>query len=189
MFKSVLLKHTLPFLFWFISFTGVALVTDYLLHLLRLAWIGRYLGIAGTAVLAISFVYSLRKRKIIHTGSPKKYLEMHEYLAWAGSVMLLVHSGIHFNAIIPWMATSTLIIVVAFGIIGKLVLKDASLTLAGRKKELATTGLSRIEIEKKVFFDSIMVDTMKKWRKIHLPVAFVFLVLSLIHIVTILLFT
>ncbi|MBL0146164.1 MAG: hypothetical protein IPP48_10655 [Chitinophagaceae bacterium] len=189
MFKSVFIKHTLPFLFWFLSFVGVALLSDYLLHLLNLVWVGRYLGLTGTVLLIISFVYSLRKRKIITSGTPKKLLALHEYLAWIGSVLLLIHSGIHFNAITPWLATFTLIIVVAFGIVGKLVLKDATVTLNDRKKELALEGLSKEAIDKKLFFDSIMVDTMKKWRKIHLPIAFVFLCFSLIHIISILIFT
>jgi len=43
MFKSVFIKHTLPFLFWFISFVGVALLFDFGLHILKLVWVGRYL--------------------------------------------------------------------------------------------------------------------------------------------------
>jgi hypothetical protein len=188
MFKSVLTKHALPFLLWYLSFIGVAVLLDLFLHQLKLVWIGRYLGYTGTFTLAISFIYSLRKRKIINTGSPKKLLELHEYLAWSGSVLLLVHAGIHFNAILPWLATLTMAIAVAFGLIGKYVLKEAIATLNARKKEFTEKGLDKDEIDKKLFLDSIMVENMKKWRKIHLPIAFVFMCLALVHIITIFMF-
>lgn len=147
MFKSVFIKHTLPFLFWFISFVGVALLFDFGLHILKLVWVRRYLWITGTFILLFSFIYSLRKRKIVQSGTHKKLLLLHEYLAWFGSVLLLVHSGIHFNAVILWLATFTML-VVAFGIIGKYVLKDTAATLNQRAKDLAVEGLDKIEIEK-----------------------------------------
>jgi hypothetical protein len=134
MFKSVLFKNIIPFIFWYFSFIGLAIIVDLLLHLLDLKWIGRSLGYIGTIVLILSFVYSLRKRKIIEYATPKTFLEIHEYLAWIGSVLLVIHAGTHFNAIIPWLATLTLIIVVAFGIIGKFVLKEANSTLSDLKK-------------------------------------------------------
>ena len=188
MFRSVLVKHTLPFLFWFLSFVGIALLFDYLLHLLKLVWVGRYLGPGGTAVLLLSFIYSLRKRKIITSGSPKTLLEFHEYLAWLGSVLLLIHAGIHFNSILPWLATIAMLVAVAFGLIGKYVLKDATAALNQRVAELELHGLSKSEIQRKLFFESIIVENMRQWRRIHLPIAFAFMCFSLLHILTIILF-
>lgn len=188
MFKTVLVKHTLPFLFWFITFISFALLFDYLLHYYNLVWVGRYLGIIGTLLLIFSFVYSLRKRKIITTGEPIKLLKLHEFMAWTGSILLLVHAGIHFNSIIPWLATLAMILAVAFGIIGKYILKDARKTLNLQKRVLESKGLVLQKIHKKLFFDSLMVENMQKWRKIHLTIAFAFLSLSILHIVTILFF-
>ena len=153
-----------------------------------LIWIGRYLGFIGTFILLLSFIYSLRKRKIITSGSPKTLLEFHEYLAWFGSVLLLVHAGVHFNAILPWLAIIAMLVAVAFGLIGKYVLKDATATLVSRNVELELKGLNKTEIQKKLFFESIIVENMRKWRKIHLPIAFVFMCLSLLHILTIIFF-
>ena len=103
----------------------ITIVIDYSLHYFHLDFIGRQLGLIGTLIILISFAYSLTKRKIIHFGPPKILLKLHEYLAWIGSVLLLVHSGIHFNAILPWLATVMLLINVASGLVGKYLLKNA----------------------------------------------------------------
>ena len=60
----------------------------------------------------------------------------HEYLAWAGSVLILVHAGIHFNARLPWLATYMLLITVASGLVGKYLLRAASRSLEEQQLEL-----------------------------------------------------
>jgi hypothetical protein len=154
-----------------------------------LIFVGRYLGFAGTIVIVFSFVYSLRKRKIIDSGSPKQLLLLHEYLAWIGSIMLLVHAGIHFNAIIPWLAILMLLIAVASGLVGKFLLKRATESLKEKRQSLINTGITTKEADKKLFFDSITVDMMKKWRVVHLPITLLLALLALMHILTIIIFS
>lgn len=166
----------------------LAIVIDYFLHRLELISIGYYLSYIGTALIIISFIYSLRKRKIIESGSPKKLLMLHEYLAWIGSIFILVHAGIHFNALLPWLAVLMMLITVASGLVGKFILKKASESLKDKRKMLTDSGLSNEDAEKKLFFDSITLDLLKKWRVIHLPITFLFGLLSLLHIITIIMF-
>lgn len=166
----------------------IAIAIDYFLHRLELISIGYYLSYIGTAFIIISFIYSLRKRKLIESGSPKKLLILHEYLAWTGSIFILVHAGIHFNALLPWLAVLMMLIAVASGLVGKFLLKKASESLRDKRKLLTDSGLSKEDAEKKLFFDSITLDLMKKWRVIHLPITFLFGLLSLIHIITIIMF-
>lgn len=187
--KSLFAQYVLPFLQWYALMILLAVLIDYVLHYFGLVYIGRYLGLTGTIVVLSSFVYSLRKRKIIHSGSPKKLLELHEYLAWSGSVMLLVHAGVHFNALLPWLAIVMLLIVVASGLIGKFLLKKANDSLKVRKQELTLSGMTSEEVEKKLHFDSLTVDAMKKWRVVHMPIAMFLAILSLLHIISILIFT
>ena len=187
--KPLFVKYVLPFFQWYGLMILLAILVDYALHKLDMIYIGRRLGIIGTTVILFSFIYSLRKRKIIQSGSPKKLLALHEYLAWSGSVMLLVHAGIHFNALIPWLAIFMLLIVVASGLIGKFLLKKANESLKERKQSLIIEGLNPDQIEKKLHFDSLTVDTMKKWRQVHMPIAMVLAALSLLHIISILIFT
>ena len=83
-------------------------------------WVGRYLGIPGTILILGSLVYSLRKRKYIRSGNPKTLLTLHEIGTWLGSAMVLIHAGIHFNAILPWLATIAMGVNVISGLVGKL---------------------------------------------------------------------
>lgn len=185
----IFIKQVLPFLFLYSLMIFITIIIDFILHYYHLVFIGRYLGLIGTCIILISFAYSLRKRKIIQSGSPKELLKLHEYLAWVGSVLILVHAGIHFNAWLPWLAIFMLLINVASGLVGKFLLKNASLSLSSSRQELIVSGMSLEEADKKLFFDTITVDAMKKWRVVHLPIAFTLGILSLMHILTILVFS
>src|SRR5690242_13801003 len=120
----------------------IAIVIDYFLHRTHLVYVGRSLGYVGTFTIIISFIYSLRKRKIIEQGSPKQLLLLHEYLAWIGSVLLLVHAGIHFNALLPWLAVFMMLIAVASGLVGKFLLKKANENLKEKRQILIKEGIS-----------------------------------------------
>jgi len=182
-------KQVLPFLFLYSLMILITIVIDFILHYHHLAYIGRYLGILGTCVILFSLVYSLRKRNIIQCGSPHNFLQLHEYLAWIGSVLILVHAGIHFNALLPWLAILILLINVASGLVGKFLLKNANVSLSASRQELMASGMTLEEADKNLFFDTIMVDAMRKWRVVHLPIAFTLGILTLLHIITILIFS
>lgn len=189
MSKSIFSRYAVPFFQWYAVMILLTIIIDYFLHRYKFTLAGRYLGYTGTALILISFIYSLRKRKIIKSGSPKKLLSLHEYLAWAGSVMVLVHAGIHFNALLPWLAVFMLLVVVASGLVGKFLLQKSNETLKEKREILISSGLSLQEADNKLFFDSVTVDLMKKWRSIHMPVTIILFVLVLIHVVTIVMFT
>ncbi len=116
--RSVTVKYVLPFLQWFGLMITIAIFVDYILHMLNLLNVGYWLSYPGTLLIILSFIYSLRKRKIIEAGSPKKLLSLHEYLAWAGSILILVHAGIHFNAILPWLGIIMMLVTVSSGLTG-----------------------------------------------------------------------
>lgn len=189
MAQSVIGKYVLPFLQWFALMIFVAIVVDYFFHLYGVTAVGRYLGYVGTATILGSFVYSLRKRRYVNYGSPKKMLQLHEYLAWAGSVMILVHAGIHFNAVLPWLAVLMLLVAVASGLVGKFLLKGATQTHRERLQALVSKGMSKEEASKKLFYDAITVDAMKKWRAVHLPITILVGLLALLHIVSVFVFS
>lgn len=179
----------MPFLQWFSLMILIALIVDYFFHRFQMVTVGRYLGPIGTFVIIISFIYSLRKRKIIKYGSPKKLLLAHEYMAWGGSILILIHAGIHFNALLPWLAILMLIIAVASGLVGKFLLKKSNDTFKEKLQALVSTGMPKEEAEKKLFFDAITVDLMKKWRVAHLPITLLLGILSLMHIISIIMFS
>ena len=185
---SLFYKDIQPFVLSFVWLLALTSAIDYLLHQTGLIWIEQYAGILGTFLILISFAYSLRKKKIIKFGKPKVFLRMHEYLAWTGSLMVLVHGGIHFNAILPWLAIIAMLTAVISGLVGKYVLKKSINTLSAKREGFAGDGLTDEEIERKIFWDSIAVKAMKKWRSVHKPITIIFGITAALHIFTILLF-
>ncbi len=185
---GVVLKNIIPFLSWYATMIFGAIFIDFILHYFGLVFIGRYLGYLGTFTILISFLYSLNKRKIIKFGTPKVLLDYHEYFALSGSIMILVHAGIHIHAILPWLAIGAMLINVASGLVGKHLLQEANKTMRERKLELKNSGASPDEIAHEVFWDTVSMDTMKKWRTIHLPITYFLALFSLIHIVSVILF-
>ncbi len=185
---SLFRKDIQPFVLWLAWLLLLTLITDYLLHQSQLRWIERYSGILGTFLIVISFAYSLRKKKIITFGKPKVFLVMHEYLAWTGSLMVLVHGGIHFNGILAWAAAAAMLVAVISGLVGKHLLKKSTDTLNDKKGEFVKEGLSNEEIDKKIFWDSLAVKTMQKWRTVHKPITIIFGITTALHIFTIFMF-
>jgi hypothetical protein len=185
---SLLRRHVLPFTFLLALLAAATIAGDYLLHRLNLVWVGRYLGIPGTLLIIGSLVYSLRKRKYITAGNPKTLLTLHEFGTWLGSLMVLIHAGIHFNAILPWLATVAMGVNVISGMVGKLLLKRSREHVLGQRDHYQLRGLSKVEVERAVFWDAVTLDAMNKWRKVHIPIFIVFAVLSLGHIISIFLF-
>ena len=111
----LLQREVRPFVASFALLALLALALDGLLHALDLRWVGRWLGIPGTLLIIASTVYSLRKRKLIRRGQPAQLLKWHESLAWLGSLLVLVHAGVHFNAILGWLAVWAMLINVGSG--------------------------------------------------------------------------
>ena len=181
-------QHILPFCLLLGLLAVATLTGDYLLHQLNLVWVGRYLGIPGIVLIIISLIYSLRKRKVITSGNPKSLLTFHEFTAWLGSLLVLIHAGIHFNAILPWLATVAMSVNVVSGLVGKLLLGQSRRHVQGEREDLQLRGFSRFEVEQALFWDAVTVDAMTQWRKVHIPIFIVFVILALGHIISIFLF-
>jgi hypothetical protein len=188
MSTSLWRQHILPFTFLLGMLAVAALAGDFVLHRLNLVWVGRYLGIPGTLLIIGSLIYSLRKRKLITSGSPRSLLTFHEFTAWLGSLMVLIHSGIHFNAILPWLATIAMGVNVISGLVGKLLLDRSRRHVQGERERYQLRGLSRPEVEQAVFWDAVSLDAMTQWRKVHIPIFIAFAVLAMGHIVSVFLF-
>jgi hypothetical protein len=188
MTTSLWRQHILPFCLLLGLLATATLAGDYLLHRLNLVWVGRYLGIPGTVLIIISLIYSLRKRKVITAGNPKSLLTFHEFTAWLGSLLVLIHAGIHFNAILPWLATVAMSVNVVSGLVGKLLLGQSRRHVQGEREDLQLRGFSRFEVEQALFWDAVTLDAMTKWRKVHIPIFIVFVILALGHIISIFLF-
>ncbi|MBL8289041.1 MAG: hypothetical protein JNL85_13745 [Rubrivivax sp.] len=187
--KAHLWRHeVLPFVASFAALALLALALDGLLHLLDLLWIGRWLGIPGTVLIIGSTAYSLRKRKLIRSGQPARLLRWHEFLAWLGSLLVLVHAGVHFNAILGWLAVWAMLVNVGSGLTGKFLLDRSRRRMEQARQRMRARGLPEAELEDQLYWDSLTFDAVKQWRVVHFPITLAFAVLATAHIVAILLF-
>ena len=181
-------REVLPFVASFAALALLALALDGLLHLLDLLWVGRWLGIPGTLLIIGSTAYSMRKRKLIRSGQPAQLLRWHEFLAWLGSLLVLVHAGVHFNAILGWLAVAAMLINVGSGLTGKFLLDRSRRRLEEARQRVRSQGLSEAEAREQLYWDSLTFDVVKQWRVVHFPITLAFAVLATAHIVAILLF-
>ena len=185
---SLLNREVLPFVLALAVLAAAALLFDLILHLADAVWIGRYLGIPGTALILLSLRYSLRKRKLITKGDPVSLLRRHEWMAWAGSLLVLVHAGIHFNAILAWLAVWAMLINVASGLTGKYLLARSRRRMEASRQEFLDEGLSAGAVEERLYWDSLTFDVIKQWRVVHFPITLAFAVLATAHILSVFLF-
>jgi hypothetical protein len=181
-------REVLPFFLALLALAAAALLLDAALHLANAVWIGRYLGIAGTLLILVSLRYSLRKRKIITAGTPVQLLRQHEWLAWGGSLLVLVHAGIHFNAILGWLAVWAMLITVGSGLTGKYLLARSRRRMEASRRHFQDEGLSAGAVEERLYWDSLTFDVIKQWKAVHLPITLAFAVLATAHIVSVFLF-
>jgi hypothetical protein len=61
----------------------------------------------------------LRKRRHITGGSPRGWLTWHQFAGWLGSWLVLLHAGVHFHALLPWVVTIAKGLNVISGMVGK----------------------------------------------------------------------
>jgi len=181
-------REVLPFYLALLALAAATLLCDAALHLLNAVWVGRWLGIPGTLLILGSLGYSLRKRKLIRSGQPARLLRLHEYMAWTGSLLVLVHAGIHFNAILGWLAVVAMLVNVASGLTGKFLLDRSRRRLEEARQHMRQRGLSAEQLAERTYWDSLTFDTVKQWRSVHFPITLAFAVLALAHIVAVCLF-
>lgn len=123
---TVIQRSIFGFLLWFLLMVGMAIGIDYLLHLWGYVSIGRYLGTVGLVAILLSLLpYSLRKHRIVHTGNPATFLRLHQSISWIGGVLVIVHAGIHMNALLPWLALTAMLATVGSGLVSVFLLRQA----------------------------------------------------------------
>lgn len=93
--------------------------------------------------------------------------------AWTGALLILVHAGIHFNAVLAWLAVGAMLINILSGLTGKYLLHRTPYTDAHRPRCAAATPSSRSA-------DALGQPdhgVIKQWRSLHVPITLAFAVL------------
>ncbi len=179
MHRSVLVRQVAPSALAFVALLPAAVALDAAMHRIGLGAAGFWLGPIGVALIAISYAYSFQRRSGVRVVPMPSVLRLHEWTGWTGTLCVLVHSGAHFNAWLPWLAAAAMLTVVASGITGAWLLRRAIETLRAERAD-ANADPGRLML------DAATVDVMKRWRSVHLPIHAVFVVLALLHVASVL---
>ena len=188
MWQSVLIQRALPLSISYLLLIIASLSLDYILHVAGLSWIGRYLGPVGTAFIVFSFGYSARKKKMVKGGTLRSFLRMHCNVGWVGTLMVLVHSGVHFNAMLPWAATGLMMVVTASGHVGQYLIRKFREEVARKNSELGIRDTREPEeylLDIRHILDTMTVRTMEQWRAIHMPLVSFLVMLTLSHMLSV----
>lgn len=143
---------------------------------------GHLAGWLGLGVLLTAFVYSIKKRQPPKRGWPAGWFVAHQVAGALSPFIILVHSGPHFHALVPLLAFITMVIAATSGMIGLLVHRKAIRQLNDTRKTLVSQGLSKDEIEDRLFELASEAEMFRFWQTIHVPMAFIFMFLLLVHI-------
>ncbi len=185
MMTSLLIRRVVPLAASALVLLIASFAFDYLLHHFGLELVGRYLGVTGLLFFLVSFVYSARKKKIISTGQTKSFLRAHCVAGWIAALMVMVHSGIHYHALLPWGASALMLVVTASGYVGQHLVRRLRDEVRFQDAGAAGDAVSASRLS----LDSLTLRTLGRWRKVHIPLVSFLLVLTLAHIATILMFS
>lgn len=143
---------------------------------------GHLLGWAGLLITLLVFVYSVKKRLGDKPGWPKGWFQVHLVAGILGLVVILVHSGAHFHALVPVLALVSLGLVVMSGIVGEGIHYLALRTLNAQRHDLVAQGLSDEEIDTRLHALAAQEEAFRVWQCLHAPLTITFLALTLLHI-------
>jgi hypothetical protein len=188
MWNSLLINRALPLFLSYLMLIAATLAVDFILHGAGLAWAGRYFGVAGTVLIAVSFGYSARKKKVIGQGPLKLFLRFHCNIAWLGMLLILVHSGIHFNALLPWMASVLMMVVTASGHVGQYLVRRIREEVKRKHQQYGQPADHTDALEQRHFWDALTLRAFEKWRFIHMPLVTFLVLLTLLHVGSITMF-
>jgi len=127
--------------------------------------IGHALGIVGTLLMAMTLLYSLRKKYEFkeHLGPLRNWLEFHMFAGVVGPILILWHSTFKFNGIIATTSFVVMVIVVISGIIGRYLYGQIPYRLNGFEMDILELKKMDVELDEKlkehlVNYESILDD-------------------------------
>lgn len=147
---------------------------------------GHMLGWIGLLVLLPVFIYPLKKRyapEASRRGWLQRWFGFHMIAGLLGPVLILVHAGAHFHALVPVLALIALALVTVSGIVGQTLHSLAVRQLNQQWRELHEQGLSEAEIEERLGERAAQEEAFRFWQLVHAPVTIPFVALTLLHII------
>lgn len=143
---------------------------------------GHITGWVGVFLMSLVFVYSYKKRKGPKPGWPKGWFRVHMVTGVVGPLLILVHSGAHFHALVPVLAMLAMGLVVISGIAGQAIHYLALRRLNDQRRNLMHQGLSQEDIDTRLYDMVAREETFRVWQYIHGPLTLTFLALTVLHV-------
>lgn len=143
---------------------------------------GHIVGWVGLGVTLLVFVYPLRKRYSPARQWPRGWFRVHMAAGVLGPLLIFLHSGAHYHALVPVLAMASMVIVVLSGIVGQAVHAVTLRTLNDQRHQLQHQGLSDGDIEIRLHGMASQEEAFRIWQAIHAPMTVMFLVLTLLHV-------
>ena len=94
----------------------------------------------------------------------KGWFQIHVVLGIGGPLLIFVHSGAHFHALVPVLALGAMILLVLSGIAGQALHHLASQTLYEQRHEFARQGMSTEMIEAQLYDLAREEEALRWWR-------------------------
>ena len=143
---------------------------------------GHAVGWVGLAVTLLVFVYPLRKRISPARRWPRCWFRVHMVAGVLGPLLIFLHSGAHYHALVPILAMLSMVTVVLSGIIGQAVHAFSLSMLNDQRRRLQHEGLSDHEIDAQLHGMASQEEAFRIWQAIHAPMTLMFLVLTVLHV-------
>ncbi|MDH4099551.1 MAG: hypothetical protein OEV28_03120 [Nitrospirota bacterium] len=141
-------------------------------------------GVTGTLLIVLSIAYSARKKKLFTGGSVKHWLQFHEWAAIVGTVILLIHTGTHFEALIPVVTLVLMLTTFVSGLFGRYLYQSAKDEMKRKKDRLKRKGMSETEIEEEMAALTTTSEALAKWRVIHMPIVAMLSLMTVYHAIS-----
>jgi hypothetical protein len=144
---------------------------------------GHVVGWIGLFVILTVFPYSVKKRSGRKSGWPKNWFMVHQIAGIIGPLLILIHAGPHFHALVPLLTLLAMAIVVISGLIGVVVHRKALTLLNKTRKDLVNQGLAGEDLEDRLYDLASGEETFRIWQIIHVPMVMLFLALVVTHVI------
>ncbi len=143
---------------------------------------GHLMGWMGMGITLLVFVYPIKKRMSRDRRWPRGWFRVHMVAGVMGPLVILLHSGAHFHALVPLLALAAMAVVVISGIVGQGIHYLVLRTLNDSRRQLHDQGLAAEEIELRLHRMAAEEEAFRLWQSIHAPMTLMFLVLTAMHV-------
>ena len=144
---------------------------------------GHLVGWVGFGMILLACGYPLKRWLYPNQVWSKPWFQVHLVLGVVGPLLIFVHSGAHWHALVPVLALMMMTLVVLSGIAGQALHYLAFQALYERRHQLPQQGLSEDMIEAQLYDLAREEKVLRWWRCIHVPLTWTFFSLTLMHIV------